>query len=817
MTMGDKVRKLAWMFEHPKKAMKAISKEYKREQAALVRREELDERIEVIRKSPLFDAEWYLRNHLELQGKDMDPAEHYLRFGGGRYNPSTLFCSEEYLSLHADIQNSQQNPLYHYETHGRNENRETSYLELREVEFPDGCVSCSKDFAIDGVKNRRTAVVSCFFADGCVPETLLFLLRGLKEVVDNIVLVGDCLIVPSEMDKLSDLVCHAEFERHEQYDFGSYKRGLRYARSHGLLDEDVADELVLINDSCFGPIFPFSESFDVMSKRPCDFWGYAGYQTAHVKKHISSFFLVFKRSVLDSGRLDDFLSRVEGKLDRGLVVMFFEIELTQYLADGGMLFETTTEDLESTINGFNYPLTFLRDYRVPLVKKKAFLRESQEDLNEVLRIIQENAPEIAQYVKIDNKPAQAHEDRLIDREQHVASFDGKVELLRSKLAEGKSLRTVFLITSASMFSARPLFDCMLEDSAFDPIVAVVPDFRRGDSAEQYMHESVEELRREGYQDDHIAVACADELGRWNDLCEGADIVVYSMPYYQISSFRYSPYYSVGRDFLPIMVNYGFYRSKYDRKLLALDAYGYMWKVLLECDETLEEYQRFATYGGENAVETGYVKMDSLAKKVKHPSDRKTVLVALHHSIEGGMNDTLSLANFIRYLDYFRDLPDKYPELDFIYRPHPFLFDALKRVEGWDDRSVLYFIREMKMKPNVTWSDGGDYLQEFADSDACIQDCGSFLVEYLYTGNPCCYMLKEPGDREEKFVELGKECLDQCYLAYSTDEIDSFIADVVLGGNDTKREAREDLASHVMHNYPHAADAALENIKQSIMG
>ncbi|MDR9825492.1 hypothetical protein RCJ22_07750, partial [Vibrio sp. FNV 38] len=131
----------------------AISKEYKREQAALVRREELDERIEVIRKSPLFDAEWYLRNHLELQGKDMDPAEHYLRFGGGRYNPSTLFCSEEYLSLHADIQNSQQNPLYHYETHGRNENRETSYLELREVEFPDGCVSCSKDFAIDGVKN----------------------------------------------------------------------------------------------------------------------------------------------------------------------------------------------------------------------------------------------------------------------------------------------------------------------------------------------------------------------------------------------------------------------------------------------------------------------------------------------------------------------------------------------------------------------------------------------------------------------------------------------------------------------------------------
>ena len=109
----------------------------------------------------------------------------------------------------------------------------------------------------------------------------------------------------------------------------------------------------------------------------------------------------------------------------------------------------------------------------------------------------------------------------------------------------------------------------------------------------------------------------------------------------------------------------------------------------------------------------------------------------------------------------------------------------------------------------------DYFPAFASCDAIVQDCGSYLVEWLYTGKPCCYMLKNPSDIDEKFTPLGKECLSHCYLAYDEPAIESFLRDVVEGGNDPKAAARDEFRKTVMVNYPHAADAALASIKRDL--
>lgn len=175
---------------------------------------------------------------------------------------------------------------------------------------------------------------------------------------------------------------------------------------------------------------------------------------------------------------------------------------------------------------------------------------------------------------------------------------------------------------------------------------------------------------------------------------------------------------------------------------------------------------------------------------------------------------LSLANFIRYADFFMSMPDRWPGIDFVFRPHPFLFKIMSRPKIWGPGRVERYVRELKSKPNVIWSDGGDYFSEFAESDGCIQDCGSYLVEYMYTGKPCCYMLKSPADIDVKFAPLGRKCLEQCYIAYDTDAIDSFIRDVIVGGNDSKAKSRAAFAKTIMVNHPHAAEAALACIKRS---
>ena len=69
--------------------------------------------------------------------------------------------------------------------------------------------------------------------------------------------------------------------------------------------------------------------------------------------------------------------------------------------------------------------------------------------------------------------------------------------------------------------------------------------------------------------------------------------------------------------------------------------------------------------GRNGVVTGDMKMDALAALPQNPGPRRRVLVAPHHSVEGGANDILALSNFLRYSDFFASLPAKFPELDFV--------------------------------------------------------------------------------------------------------------------------------------------------------
>lgn len=80
--------------------------------------------IEIIRKSDLFDSNWYLDQYPDVRALGMDPAEHYLWLGAklGR-NPSPKFDSAAYLSANLDVAIAAVNPLLHYVRSGQYENR----------------------------------------------------------------------------------------------------------------------------------------------------------------------------------------------------------------------------------------------------------------------------------------------------------------------------------------------------------------------------------------------------------------------------------------------------------------------------------------------------------------------------------------------------------------------------------------------------------------------------------------------------------------------------------------------------------------------
>ena len=76
----------------------------------------------LIKKSGLFDSEYYLAKNEDVKKSKIDPIKHYLKFGWkeGR-NPSAEFNGNQYLNKRPDVQVAGICPLVHYLKFGKNE------------------------------------------------------------------------------------------------------------------------------------------------------------------------------------------------------------------------------------------------------------------------------------------------------------------------------------------------------------------------------------------------------------------------------------------------------------------------------------------------------------------------------------------------------------------------------------------------------------------------------------------------------------------------------------------------------------------------
>lgn len=82
------------------------------------------ETLEAIRRSGMFDDQWYLDENADVLESRVDPLRHYLEHGAceGR-NPGAAFDTRFYLDTNIDVAESGMNPLLHYIRYGAVEGR----------------------------------------------------------------------------------------------------------------------------------------------------------------------------------------------------------------------------------------------------------------------------------------------------------------------------------------------------------------------------------------------------------------------------------------------------------------------------------------------------------------------------------------------------------------------------------------------------------------------------------------------------------------------------------------------------------------------
>ena len=401
---------IAFAFRRPALFLRLL-RDGVRDRKALVRLLRLPVDVDTIRRSPLFDREWYREKHPELASSGMEPELHYFlhEVADGRW-ASPAFSGDAYLELNPEVRESGVNPLVHYELYGRFIGCPATPLDANPPDpvFPSEAKELELVFGDATLARARTAVFATFSPDGQIAAKDLLYLRALREVCDNIVLAANSPLLPAAAESLRGIVSAVVCRPHGGYDFGSYRMGLHLAREHGWLEPGVCRELVFANASCYAPVRPFAEMFRKMERRKADFWGITFNTQRSGTPHLQSFFLVFRQTVLASGALDSFFAERPERASRNEAINLFEIQLTDHLRSQGFVPTAFVRPLLPRLHEFNpttRPLDLLLFHRVPMVKVKALRGETSQPPERILAYVRRRNPELASVMRISEPPS----------------------------------------------------------------------------------------------------------------------------------------------------------------------------------------------------------------------------------------------------------------------------------------------------------------------------------------------------------------------------------------------------------------------------
>ncbi|MGD0278248.1 MAG: rhamnan synthesis F family protein [Smithella sp.] len=173
----------------------------------------------------------------------------------------------------------------------------------------------------------RLCLFAHFDKDNIIDEYVIFYLRDIRKVASKIIFISTSSLSPEMTATLGNICDSIIIKKNEGYDFASWHAALKLEKLENY------DELILCNDSVYGPFFPLKQIFSEMTGVECDFWGMtSNYDIAY---HVQSYFLVFRKSVLASRVFQEFWENMEISQSKANVVRSCEVGLSQILLNAG--------------------------------------------------------------------------------------------------------------------------------------------------------------------------------------------------------------------------------------------------------------------------------------------------------------------------------------------------------------------------------------------------------------------------------------------------------------------------------------------------
>ena len=234
---------------------------------------------------------------------------------------------------------------------------------------------------------NRLGLFLCFDSEGTIDEYVKVLLEDMKKnLSDLFIIVNGDLSYESRMILMqysTDIISRPNIG----FDAGGWRDAMVNHIGFEKLQE--YDEIILFNDSFFGPIYPFKEMFDAMDSKDIDFWGITVHgDTRNAKnlcpygyrpRYLQTYFLAFRQNLVKSKEFQEYWADLPNFSDFNHIAFKHQAVFTRYFSDLGFKWAAyvDTIDLEESIDN---PVSFhtfnmfdmVVNRRLPVIKRKAF-------------------------------------------------------------------------------------------------------------------------------------------------------------------------------------------------------------------------------------------------------------------------------------------------------------------------------------------------------------------------------------------------------------------------------------------------------------
>lgn len=239
---------------------------------------------------------------------------------------------------------------------------------------------------------RRAGIFVFYDRDGVVDRYAEYLLRDLNQNLEKLVIICNGKLSAIGREKLQKLCDQLYVRENAGLDAAGFQEGILHV--FGWDELERYDELVLANDTFYGPFRPFKEIFTEMLSHDVDFWGMTEHLEAAAPgfnisgicpSHLQTYFLVIRSNMVKSREFHEYWERMPVYSDFSQVVKKHETIFTQHFRDRGFRGEAYVDltglrgTALSNINCYAFaPGQLVRDHRFCAIKRKNFVLEQSE-------------------------------------------------------------------------------------------------------------------------------------------------------------------------------------------------------------------------------------------------------------------------------------------------------------------------------------------------------------------------------------------------------------------------------------------------------